>query len=58
MNMKNTITFTAEITVIYGDNTAMPNAEFLESKLKNALEADDVHIKNLKVFEGTEGGHE
>lgn len=56
--MKNTVTFKAEITVVYGENTAIPNAEFLEGKIKNLIEADDVHIKNFKVFEGTEGGKE
>lgn len=55
--MKNTVTFTAEITLIT-ERKGELTAEGVKDGLLNLYGADDVHIKNFKVFEGTEGGHE
>ena len=56
--MKSTITYTAEVTAIVDATGKVFKPHQIASAIKQILEADDVHIKNLKVFEGTEGGHE
>ena len=57
MNMKNTVTFTAEMTLIT-ERKGELTAEGVKDGLLNLYGADDVHIENFKLFEGTEGGHE
>ncbi len=56
MNMKNTITFTAEVTYVV--DTEVPaearNPKEVAEVIKERLLADDVLIENLKVFEGAD----
>lgn len=55
-----TITYTAEITEVwksdehaceFEETCFADGAEGIEIYLENALDADDVHVRNVKVFE-------
>lgn len=55
-----TITYTAEITEVwksdehtceFEETCFADGAEGIEAYLENALDADDVHVKSVKVFE-------
>lgn len=49
-----TITYTAEVTDVYEAECLpehMTNPEAMAEWIKCKLEVDDVHVKNVKVFE-------
>lgn len=56
MKKLHTVTYTVEVTEIIkgGVDTKFLLTEYpdiIKEKLKNKMEFDDVHVKNIKVFE-------
>ena len=56
--MKNTVIITAEITSVVNNGATLYDEHEIAKNLKMELDADDVVVTKVQVFEGTDGGKE
>ena len=60
--MKSTVIYTVEVTdikdITEANRLKEEHMETLAKAFRDTLDADDVVITKVQVFEGTEGGHE
>lgn len=56
--MKNTVITTAEITAVINDGATLFDEHEIAKNLKMELDADDVVVTKVQVFEGTDSAKE